>query len=125
MGNVVGTPRNIMIEGITYRLAADVNISQILSIYENTMIPTSGPAMLQKMKRTSNFESVVLLTNPEEADQIKLFADSTELLNMSVTLADGSSYATRGQINFENRETDTGRTTIVIMPEEDWVLFAA
>jgi len=123
MGNVVGTPRNLMIEGITYRFAADVNISQMLSIYENVMLPSSGDAMLQKTKRTPNFESVTLLTNPEEADQIKRFADSTDLLNMSVTLADGSTYSARGQINFENRETDTGRATIVIMPENDWVLF--
>jgi hypothetical protein len=119
----VGTLRNVMIEGITYLAAADVAVSHIISQYENAMIPTSGRAVLQKTKRIPAAESMVLITTAGEADQIKNFANSTELLNMSFTLASGASYSTRGQIEFENRETDTGRTTIQMLPEEDWVLF--
>jgi hypothetical protein len=125
MGRVVGTPRNMMIEGITYTFAADANVTMTLSIYENVMLPTSGSGMLQKTKRTPTAESVVLITTTGEADQIRRFAEATELLNMSVTLADGSAYACRGQIELENRETDTGRTTIQVLPEEEWTLFEA
>lgn len=121
----VGTLRNVMIEGITYLAAADVAASQILSKYEKAMIPTSGRAVMQMIKRIPTTESIVIITTPAEAEQIKNFANSTELLNMSYTESDGSVNSARGTINLENRETDTGRTTISMLPEDDWVLFAA
>jgi hypothetical protein len=119
----VGTLRNVMIEGITYLAAADVAVSHVLSQFEKAMIPTSGPAVMQMTKRITAAESMVLITTASEAEQLRNFANSTELLNMSFTLASGASYATRGTIELENRETDTGRTTIQMLPEEDWVLF--
>lgn len=121
----VGTLRNVMIEGNTYLAAADVAVSHILSQYEKAMIPTSGKAVMQMTKRIPAAESVVLITTAQEAEQLRNFANSTELLNMSFTLVTGDSYSARGTIELENRETDTGRTTIQMLPEEDWVLFAA
>jgi hypothetical protein len=122
---VVGSLLNAMIEGITYPAAGDVDVSHILSKFENNMIPSSGDAIPQMIKRVAAAESMVLLTDANQAEQLKNFANSTEILNMSFTLADGSSYACQGRIELENRETATGRTTIKMMPVNDWTLFAA
>lgn len=119
----VGTLRNVMINGVSYDAAADVAVSHILSQYENSRIPTSGRSVPQKIKRVATAESMVLITSAGEAEQLKNYAESTEELQLSFTLADNATYSAVGTIEFENRETDTGRTTIQMMPDTDWVLF--
>lgn len=120
----VGTLRNVTLEGITYLAAADVAVSQILSKYEKAMIPTSGRAVMQMTKRIPAAESVVLITTEDEAEQLKNFANSTEEIQMQYTTAKNKTYMAVGTIEFENRETDTGRTTIQMLPNDDWVLFS-
>lgn len=119
----VGTMRSFMIAGVTYRIAGDAAASQILSKFENTMIPTSGKAMRQMTARIPAVESFVLITSEGEAEQLRNIANAVQLVNMSYTTASGAEYTTTGTIEFENRETDTGRTTLQLLPEEDWVLF--
>jgi hypothetical protein len=119
----VGTMRQFMVEGITYPIAADAAASQILSKFENSLIPTSGKSVRQMTKRVPAVESFALITTEGEADQLKQFSESVEWLRLSYTTAKGASYSALGQVEFENRETDTGRTTLQLLPEEDWVLF--
>jgi hypothetical protein len=125
MAAVVGTLLNVTISGVTFPVAGDADASHILSRFEKTVLPTSGRSVMQMTKRVPALESLVLLTTPLEAENLRNFANSTEWLNYSFTLADGSSYSSVGTINLENRETATGRTTISMFPEVDWVLFAA
>jgi hypothetical protein len=122
---VVGTLRNVIIEGVPYRAAGDVDVSHILTKYEVSMIPTSGSAEKSMVARIPAAESMVLITTAQEAEQLKNYSEAIDFLNMSFELADGSSYATQGTIEFENRETATGRTTIQMLPRDDWTLFAA
>lgn len=119
----VGTMRQFQLDGISYPIAADAAASQILSKFEKAMIPTSGKAVMQMTKRIPAVESFVLVTTEGEADQLRQFAESTKLFNMSYTTAKGSTYTARGTIEFENRETDTGRTTLQLLPEDEWTLF--
>lgn len=125
MPNVSGTPRAVMIEGITFRAAGDANITLILSQFENVMNPTSGTAELQQTKRVPRAENVTLITNADDREQLVSFADSTDLLNMSITLRSGDTYSCRGKIEYENTETDTNRTPIQMLTEDGWTLFGA
>jgi hypothetical protein len=120
----VGTIRNVMINGVTYSAAADIDISHILSEYENARIPTSGKSIRQMTKRVPAAESVVLITSAAEAEQLRFNAESTDDLQLSFTLVDGSTYMALGSIELENRETATGRTTLQLQPDSPWVLFS-
>ncbi len=125
MPNVSGTPRGVMIEGINFNTAGDTNVVQIFTVFENTMNPSSGNAYRQMTKRVPSYESVVLMTNADDREQLKFFAESTDLVNMSITLRSGDTYATRGTIEVENNETEQSRVTLQMLPEDDWVAFIA
>jgi hypothetical protein len=121
----VGTLRNVMIDGITYPAAGDIDVSHILTKFEKEMIPTSGKAVMKLTARIPAAESVVLITSAQQAEQLKNFANSIETISMSFTLASNDTYMSTGTIELESRETATGRTNIQMLPDEDWVLFAA
>jgi hypothetical protein len=46
-------------------------------------------------------------------------------VTMSVELADGSIYKATGRINYENYESETGKSTIQMIPKKDWTPFLA
>jgi len=125
MSNTVGSILACTIEGIPYNVAADVNASHILTNYENSMVPTSGRSMPKKMKRVPAFESLVLICNDTEKDELKSFAEGVDIVKFSVTLASGSQYKSEGVIDIENVETEESRLTVKLLPSEDWTLFAA
>lgn len=123
--DISGTPNSLTIDGIAYRLAGDVNITEIFTAWENSLIPSSGRAMRKMMRRTPNREGVVLLTNAEERDNLKAQAESLTNLKLSYTNRAGDTYKCEGIIEIENNETEENRTTIRLLPVEDWTTFLA
>jgi hypothetical protein len=120
-----GTPRAFSIEGIGFDLAADVNISGLLSIYENSKIATSGAAMTKKVKRVPTAESVVLITDWAAKEQLRVFAEQIPDVKFSITYAAGDVLKAEGTFNIESDESEENRTTIVIHPTGAWTYFAA
>ena len=122
-GDVVGSPQSVSVEGIPYRAAGDANITHIITKFENSKIPCSGKAMRKMVKRIPAMEGVVLLTNPNEADVLKSFAEDPEDIKFSITVADGTVYKAEGTIEVENRESEEGRTTVQFLPNDDWTKY--
>jgi hypothetical protein len=120
-----GTPRAFTIEGISFDLAADVNVSRLLSIYENSKIPTSGKAMSKKIKRVPTAESVVLITTEAEKEVLREFAEQIEDVKFSFTWIAGDVVKSQGNFNIEGDESEENRTTIVVNPSDRWTFFAA
>ena len=89
------------------------------------MIPTSGKAMQKKMKVVPILESVILILNAEEMISVQSYADGLDLVKISYTTAAGDVYRCTGQINIDTHETEEGRATCTVMPEEDWIPFPA
>jgi hypothetical protein len=123
--SVAGTPRAFTIEGIPFDLAADVNVSRMLNGYENSKIATSGSAMSKKIKRVPTAESVVLVTNEREKDQLRSFADGLDDLKFSFTWISGDVVKCQGIFNIESDESEENRTTIVVHPTDQWTFFPA
>ena len=121
--NIAGSLREVQINGISYRAMADVNVTETFTRWENSQMPTSGTAMRKMVRRIPLRESVVLATNAAEREQLKLFAESSEDLEMSYTNAAGDTYSSIGTIEIENNETEENRTTIQMLPVDDWTLF--
>lgn len=118
--DITGTPRKFTVEGQPFRLAADVNITQTISRWENSMIPTSGVSMRKMVRRVTIREGFVLIVNADEIVDMKAYAEQIDDTKISYTNADLSEYKCEGVIEIENVETEEGRMTIQVHPRDDW-----
>jgi len=128
MGEASGTLRGVTLDGLAFRVPADINVTLNLSEFENENIPTSGRSVQKKTLRSPDAEGVVLIANPVEQETLRDLAGRLEAFPVSAELADGAVGRTTGTINFENVETQENRATIKIMPDRAvgaWELFAA
>lgn len=123
--DIAGTIRKVTIEGITFRVPADVNATFILTNYETTMDPTSGRGMKRMVKRTPAIEGLVLVVNGDERESLRSFATDTskEALKFSVELIGGDTYKSEGGLEIENFETESNRMPCQLLPNEDWTKF--
>ncbi len=114
--DLIGTPRKVTLDGITFDVMADTNISEMGSRFENEAVPTSGRTMKKMTRRSQGAESITLACNGEERTLLREFDERTESFPMSYELASGDVYRTTGFIAFENRETEEHRATIQMHP---------
>lgn len=119
----VGTPRSLSLEGISYSLAADVNLSENPSQYANERIPTSGKSMRKMTKRVPSVESCVLIVTPREKDAIGSLADNPDDIKMNYVYANNQTSRATGSIDIDSYETEDGRLTLRLDPEENWTLY--
>lgn len=125
MVDIAGTPKKLILNGITFDFAADTNISEIGSSYENEVIVTSGRNILKQTKRSANREGVTIIANGAERELLEELAESATPFSMSYELASGDVYRTVGWIEFENRETEENRATLQLLPQTKWESFKA
>lgn len=124
----VGTIRKIVINGVTYDVPNDINITFNRSSFETEGTATSGKTMIKKTRRVPTLESVVLMTTPAEMEELNSVAEGLADATFSVELADGTVYKSTGQINYENYETEEGKSTITFIPaktKDAWTPFLA
>jgi hypothetical protein len=74
--NTVGTPRGCSYSGISFRVKADASISEMLRKYNDTVIPSSGEAMVQRAKAVQGLSGFPFTTNQRERNQLDTLADS-------------------------------------------------
>jgi len=121
--DVSGSNRKFTAEGISFRVAADANFTEMISKFENSMIATSGKNMRKMVKRVTSREGVVLVTNAAERDVLKSFAEQLDPVAFTYTNAAGDKYRCTGSLEIENNETEENRTTCQVLPDEDWTTF--
>ena len=126
MGSTSGTLRKVVINGVTYDVPGDANITFNLSSFEVEGMPTSGKTMMKMTRRVPTMDSVPLSTSPEEADELLKVAESISDATIAVEFADGTTYRTSGKISYENFETESNKSTIKIIPaktKDAWTPF--
>lgn len=121
--DVTGSIRKFTVEGISFRVMADSNFSRRPINVENTMIATSGKAMQKKTRMVPALEGVVLAVNAEEMESLKSFAEGLEPIKVTYQTAAGDEYRCTGQINIEAHESEEGRATVTVAPQDDWTAF--
>ena len=125
MGSATGTIRKAVIDGVTYDVFADANITFNASKFETEGVATSGKTKFKMTRKVRTMESLGLATTPGEMENLKTKAESLADITMSVELADGSVYKAAGRINFDNFESETGKTTVKLIPADEWTPFLA
>lgn len=122
--DTVGSILKVTLDGVTYKAAADSDLAQMNGKFTNEAVVTSGGNMQKKTKRAETVESVDLVTNVLEHEQIVALSQRTAFFPMSYVTADGSVYRATGFIDLERRQTADGKTTIKMIPRYGWDLFA-
>lgn len=125
MSRLGGTPRSASINGVSFDVMADTNVSIMSHEYENDAIPTSGVPVQKKTKRVPMAESLVLGVSYEELVVLRDWANSLDKHTFSLTFAGGDVAKAKGTFNVDSFESEECRATIKIMPDEDWTFFAA
>lgn len=125
---VTGTIKKVTLDGVTYDVPADINISEMGSGFENSLIPTSGRNVLKQVKRAEIREGVVLIVDDLEMDTLKDLAErlkeKASSFPMSYQTAAGVTKRATGWIEFANRETEENRAAITLLPEGSWSTFS-
>jgi hypothetical protein len=124
-GDITGTLRKVTLDGVTFDVMADTNVTEVGSAWQNEAVPTSGRNLKKMTRRVEAREGVVLACNGSEREVLKDLAERTADFPMSYETAAGDVYRATGWIEFENRETEEGRATIQMHPRNGWESFLA
>jgi hypothetical protein len=89
------------------------------------MVATSGVHMRKMVKRVRSVEGVVLITNGEEREQLRAFAEGLDVVKFTYVNAAGDEYRAEGTIEIESNETEENRTSCMLHPNVPWTVFVA
>jgi len=125
--DILGTPKSVTIDGVSYDVQADANFKQNKTKYMNEPQVTSGRVMQKQTRQAQTVESITLATNESEDEDLKARADAPGSYPMSYTTIDGTVHRCVGFISYEGRETNSGTTTIKMIPTSvnGWSAFIA
>lgn len=124
MGNSVGTPKKIAINGVTYDMPADAKFSYNPSLFDIEAQQTTGDALFKYTKRSPIVE-IELSVTPAQLMKIKDVSNTAADATFSNTLADGSVFKATGRLKLDNYEGDSGKIKITMIPKKDWTPFLA
>ncbi len=123
--SAVGTIRKAVLNGISFDVMADSNVTFNRSKYEREGIPTSGRTLQKMTKRVQTIEGLTLGVTPAEMESLKDISDGLADVTMSLELADTSTYKASGRVFFENYESENGQASVTLIPTNDWTAFTA
>ena len=127
MGKISGTLRKVVIDGITFSVTADVDVTINSGVLKEGM-PTSGPTMFKHTRQSPDIESITVSAEPVENDLLLNFNNRLTTYPLSLEFADGSVYRAVGQIGHEGYTNADNIATIRMIPDNasvEWELFAA
>ena len=125
MADITGTLRKVTLDGITFDVMGDTNVTEMGSAFQNEAVPTSGRNLRKMTRRAETREGIVLACNGAERDVLQELAERTTDFPMSYETAAGDVYRATGFIEFESRETEEGRATVQLIPRNGWDSFLA
>lgn len=118
-----GTLQKVLINGIPFSTPGDVDLAEVFTKYENSVIPSTGQGMIKQEARVPARNDLVLLTDGGEREILKAFAEAGETMTFSYTNRAGDIYRSQGTINIDANQTNENRTTIQLLPLDDFSAF--
>jgi cell division septation protein DedD len=109
---IAGTLVSVALAGVDYPVAADANITETDSEYENDAIATSGANMRKMTRRATMKESVTLILDSDERAVVKAHADTREDISLKRTNSAGDVERADGWIEMEPGESEENRVNI-------------
>lgn len=119
-----GTPRKVTLDGQTFNVAADANFAQTPAVTTEGVRHTGG-TMMKTTLNVENLESVTVIADGQEYEDLKSLGKRDINFPMSYELASGDVYRAVGLINLDNRETEENRVDLTAIPDGEWEPFLA
>lgn len=119
---VTGSLSKVALDGISFNAAGDANVSWTVTVYENSMVATSGRSMQKKVKRVPEMSGVVLIIDHDENDKLRALAESLDEITLSVEFIDGTEAKSKGVFEYESYESEEGRASLKLLPSDDWTI---
>jgi hypothetical protein len=105
-----------MAKGISFDVAADADLEETITEFENTLIATTGDSVIKQEKRPQQVGGLVLITSGADREILRDLAESGAKFPMSYTSRAGDTYRLTGTFNVENNTTMESRTSLVLLP---------
>jgi hypothetical protein len=125
MADIGGTFRKFTINSVEFRAVHDIDVNEINTEFENTVIPTSGDPIISQEKKVATREDVVLACGDQEYELLCNWADSGALLTYSYTNRMGNTWRSSGFINIAGRNSKELRTSLTLLPTKKFTLSLA
>ena len=74
-GDISGSIRKLTINGVTYRVLGDTNVTLKAAEYKNEAVPTSGGNLRKMMKQVRELTGVAIACNPTERETLRVIAE--------------------------------------------------
>lgn len=120
-----GTIRSCSIDGLTYAVKADADVSMKLSKYTTERIPTSSGSFQKKTKIIQTIENVTLGLGGLDRDNLRRSAEKQEDIPMSLTDAGGNTYSCYGSFDIESWTSQDDEVTVTLQAADEWTFLAA
>jgi hypothetical protein len=118
---IAGTPRTVRIGGVEFSVPADANFKINLSTFKSEVIATTGDNMRKMTKQPASIMGCPIIGDVHEMGFLAALAESPNDTQMSVTLADGSTYSATGFINMNEIESSDYKCLVDMFPRAKWV----
>jgi len=121
--NISGTLRKVTLNGMTFSVFADTDVTEIAGAFDRESVPTTGPNMSKMTRRTQNREGLTIAANGDEFDILTGLSERTDPFPMSYETAAGDVFRATGFIHLENRSTADMKVTVQLQPVDEWSQF--
>ena len=110
-----GTLLSVIIGGAPFRVAGDVDASQMYAEWETEAQPTSGDPMYKMTKKVSEVDSIDVAANVDELVIISTFAESRVDIPLGFVTASGATFMGAGRITCQAHSHANNKLPIKIM----------
>jgi hypothetical protein len=110
----------VSIDGISYPVKADADLSVKLTSWTNERIPHSSGSMRKMIRQVQTVENVVLTVDGDDRDTLARAADKLDDVQLGFVNAAGESYFAVGSFEFDSYGTADNDVNITLQPENQW-----
>lgn len=119
-----GSARKGTIAGIPFNIKADADLSKTPRITVEG-IAHSGGVLIKETLEPGQVEAISAILTPSEYETLEGIRDSGDIVPMSYTLGDGSTYTTDGRFHLSEYTSQELTCEITFFPVKEWTTFSA
>ena len=120
-----GSIGKAVIDGVTFDVFSDVDISLQLSRFKSEAVATSGRVMQKRTKIVQELKNLKLVCNEDEAVTLQNKAEGIVDVTLAITLNSGGVVRSAGFLDFEDWSTMDMKASVTFFPRTKWEIFAS
>lgn len=115
-----GSLKGVSVDGLSYAVAADADINMKPSNFTNERIAHSAGSMLKKTRTIQTIESVTLILNGLDRDNLARAAEKQDDIPLTLTDAAGNVYTTYGSIEIVSWSNQDNKVEVTMQAADKW-----